>query len=113
MIRSYVGLLGYGKTLFLVRSCIKALLEGRRVISNTPIKFTHNNKVYEAEFLPDGKMFQARMIFDSKCVFAIDEAAIVFPAYFWNNIPVDFLMKFAQARKYECDFYYTTQGFTH
>lgn len=104
MIRAYTGLLGYGKTLSMVNDAMMQIKNGVKVFTNTP--FTG------AEFLPK-KHFEQAILNTTNAVFCIDEAAIVFPNYFWNHLPVDFLLRFAQSRKYGLHIFYTTQRLNH
>jgi len=115
MIRAYIGLLGEGKTLAMVMDACKIMKRGKRVISNVPMKFKSGifkKKYYESENYT-GKEFENAILKAENCLVCIDEASIVFPSYFWQNIPGEFLMKWAQSRKYAVDIFYTTQRFTH
>jgi len=113
MIKGYIGLLGMGKTLNMVYDLMEILKQGRRVISNTPIDFVWKKSEYHAEFVNNGNEFQDKLLHEENCVFAIDEASIFFPNYFWNKLSGEYIMKFAQARKYRTDIYYTSQGYNH
>jgi len=113
MIRAYIGLLGAGKTLAMVNDAADIMIKKKkRVISNVPIKFRNWRKDYEAEFY-QGQEFQDQILKAKNTLVLIDEASLVFPSYFWNKIPGEFLMKFAQSRKYAVDIFYTSQGFNH
>lgn len=119
MIKAYVGDFGSGKTLNMVWDLMQKIKEGRKVISNTPIKFYEENwitkrrKYYSAEFIPEGDKFQWALAHRENCICAIDEAAVYLPNIYWNKLPPEFIVKFAQNRKYRTDFWYTTQGFGH
>jgi len=113
MIKGYVGLLGKGKTLNMVYDLMNLMRKGRRVISNTPIEFKEKGKIYKAEFVGNGKAFTESIITSWNCTIAIDEASVFLPSNFWHKLPPEYIMKFAQSRKYGCDFYYTTQGIGH
>jgi len=113
MIKGYIGLLGMGKTLNAVGDLMEIMKDGRRVISNTPIDFSHKGKEHHAEFINDGLMFQQKLLTEENATFFIDEASIFFPSQFWNKLSGSYIMKFAQARKYGVDIYYTSQGYNH
>lgn len=113
MIKGYIGLLGEGKTLNMVYDLMEHLKNGRRVITNTPISFVEKKKEYHAEFINNGYEFQKKLLTEENCVFAIDEASIFFPSQFWNKLSGEYIMRFAQARKYQTDIYYTSQGWNH
>lgn len=113
MLRAYIGLLGQGKTLNMVYDLIQEMIAGRRVITNTPIAFRHKGKTFRAEFVDDGKEFERMIKKEEDCIFGIDEAAIMFPSYYWKNLPMSYILKLAQARKYKTDFFYTSQGYNH
>jgi len=113
MIKGYIGLLGMGKTLNMVGDLMELMKDGRRIISNTPISFQYKGKELHAEFINDGLEFQSALLNESNATFAIDEASIFFPSQFWNKLTGAYIMKFAQARKYGVDIYYTSQGYNH
>lgn len=118
MIKAYVGDFGSGKTANMVWDLMQAMIRGAHVITNTPIKFYHDPLIgkgrwYEAEFISNGKKFQEAIAYRQNCIFAIDEAAVYLPNIYWSKLPPEFIVKFAQNRKYRTDFYYTTQGFGH
>jgi zona occludens toxin (predicted ATPase) len=116
MIVAYVGSVGSGKTLNMVWDCMNSMYHGRHVISNTPIEgimdpiFMKQKKI-KAEFIPNGDKFKHALAYRENCTFALDEAAVYLPNYFWNKLPEEFIVKFAQNRKYNTDILYTTQGF--
>lgn len=113
MIRAYTGLLGSGKTLSMVNDARQLLIEGNKIFTNTPFAFMHKGKEYRPIFLQNPKDIEQKILTESDAVFCIDEAAIVFPNYFWNNLPIDYLLRFAQSRKYGLHFMYTTQRLNH
>lgn len=113
MIKGYVGLLGQGKTLNMVYDLMQLMKRGRHVITNTPIKFHYKGRNYEAEHIGNGKAFTESLITRWNATFAIDEASVFLPSNFWSKLPPEYIMKFAQSRKYGVDFYYTTQGIGH
>jgi hypothetical protein len=113
MIKAYVGLPGTGKTLNMVYDLMDEMVAGKRVISNTPIMFKHLGKEYQAEYVSRPKEFERKIITERNCTIAIDEASIFFPSQFWNKMTGEFIMKFAQTRKYGCNISYTSQGYKH
>lgn len=112
MIRAYTGLLGAGKTLAMINDAGPLLVEGHRVYTNTPFVFRHKGKEYKPILLHHKELEKA-ILTETNAVFLVDEAAIVFPNYFWNKLPVDYLFRFAQSRKYGLHFMYTTQRLNH
>lgn len=118
MIKAYIGRVGSGKTLNMVYDLANAMYRGRRVITNTPIEclfdppFRVPHKL-KAEFIPKGKDFLHALAYAQNCIIAVDEASIFLPSQFWNKLPPELLIKFAENRKFNCDIYYTTQGFGH
>jgi len=113
MIKAYIGLPGTGKTFNMVFDLMKLMVDGNRVISNTPINFKVKGKEYSSEYVGSRKEFERKIIYEENCVLAVDEASIFFPSYFWDKLPGEYIMKFAQTRKYKTDIYYTTQRFSH
>jgi hypothetical protein len=117
MIKAYVGDFGSGKTLSMVWDLMQRMKDGRKVVTNTPIKFYHKGlfdkkgKYYEAKFIPDGEEFLWSISHSEDCIIAIDEAAVYLPNMYWNKLPPALIVKFAQNRKYSTDIWYTTQGF--
>lgn len=116
MIKAYVGDFGSGKTLNMVWDLMNAMKRGVHVISNTPIEFYEKSlfgkiRHYKAEFIPNGKEFQKAIAYRQNCIFGIDEAAVYLPNIYWHKLPPEFIVKFAQTRKYRTDFWYTSQGF--
>lgn len=118
MIRGYLGEFGSGKTLNMVWDLIEAMSKGRHVISNTPIKILWDppfkkKKWLEAEFIPQGDLFQKAVAYREHCIFAIDEAEVYLPNIFWNKMPPELIVKFHQQRKYATHIWYTAQMFGH
>jgi hypothetical protein len=118
MIRAYVGEFGSGKTANMVWDLMTAMKKGRKVITNTPIKFWHDpiigkKRLYEAECIAHGDQFLDALAYRENCIFAIDEAAVYLPNIYWSKMPPELIVKFAQQRKYRTDFYFTSQGFGH
>ena len=115
MIRGYVGLLGEGKTLSMVKDTIPYLRKHKKVLSNLPIKIPDPQQKGEyltSIYLPTRQLLKAFRE-EYNALFVIDEASIVFPAQYWNKLDPDFIIKFAQARKYGLDLFYTTQRYGH
>lgn len=113
MIRGYIGMFGYGKTMYMVNDLMEEMKRGRRVISNTPIRFKENGKDYEAQYIADRTEYMQRLVTDSDCIFAMDEAGIFLPNNYWEKMPFSLTAKLMQSRKYNTDFYYTVQRFGH
>jgi len=113
MIIGYVGMFGYGKTLWMVHDTMKEMMKGRRVISNTPISFDSQGKHYEAEYIENRNQFMAKLISEEDCIFVIDEAGLFLPNNYWDKMPFELTAKLMQSRKYRCDFFYTVQRFGH
>jgi len=112
MIKAYIGLLGAGKTLSMINDAIRDIERGRRVVSNVPFTWHRKGKVYSPVFISSDNFHNA-LLKEKNCLFLIDEASIVLPSHYWNRMSGDFLIKFAQARKYGLDIYYTSQGWNH
>ena len=118
MIRGYVGQFGSGKTLNMIWDACRAMYKGRRVVSNTPIELLYDpvigkKKYLKAQFISDGDSYLEHLIYDSHCIFLVDEAAVYFPNQFWNKFPPELIVKFSQQRKFHTDFWYTVQRHGH
>lgn len=113
MIKGYVGMFGYGKTLWLVHDVMQEMKKGRRVIANTPIKFKYKGKTFEAEYISSRQEFMEKLISEDTCIFVIDEAGIFLPNNYWDKMPFELTAKLMQSRKYDTDFFYTVQRFGH
>jgi len=113
MIRLYIGNLGTGKTLHMVRDLIEDMKQGATVISNTPIRYTSGRRVLESITISKSEDFMRALINVSNAIIAIDELAVFFPSDYWSQMPPELTYKFAQSRKMACDFYGTTQGIMH
>jgi hypothetical protein len=112
MIRAYVGLLGEGKTISMINDAIYHLERGRKIITNVDFMWKKGGKVFRPDFRT-ARDFERALFTEDNCIFLIDEASIFFPSYFWNKLSMDYIIKFAQARKYGLDIYYTSQGYNH
>lgn len=110
MIRAYIGLLGSGKTLSMVNDASDLLKTGRRVFTNVPFRLLDSQNT--PTFL-NGKQFEYALKTETNALFLIDEASIVLPSYYWNKLSSDYIIRFAQARKYGLDIFYTSQGWNH
>ncbi|MDE2589818.1 MAG: hypothetical protein KGL95_09170 [Patescibacteria group bacterium] len=108
---AFVGLRGSGKTLHMVYYAKKAMIAGRACYSNTPIKFKHHGRYYEAKYIRSAKDFEQLIVTARNAVIAIDEAGSLLPARYWKSIGWDVVMKFRESRKDSCDLYYTAQAF--
>jgi hypothetical protein len=110
MITAFVGLPGEGKTLSMVRMACKALKDNRNVVANFPVKDNLFGTGREALVLPDigSAIYQTE-----NALICIDEASIVLPNHYWEKLPFDLLIRFAQVRKYGLDIMYTSQGYHH
>lgn len=118
MIRGYVGQFGSGKTLNMIWDACNAMYHGRRVVSNTPIELLYRpiigkSKFIKAQFIQDGDDYLEHLVYDSHCIFLVDEAAVYFPNQFWNKFPPALIVKFSQQRKFHTDFWYTVQRHGH
>jgi len=113
MIKGYTGMFGYGKTLWLVHDVMEEMKKGRRVISNTPIRFKYKKQEMQAQYVADRHEYMQYLITESNCIFVIDEAGIFLPNNYWEKMPFDLTAKLMQSRKYDTDFFYTVQRFGH
>lgn len=128
MIRAYIGAIGQGKTLSMVRYGLKALKQGRRVITNTPFVYRNfkrkrtikewfnGTKIFPVNLYPeyvDTITLLKLLVSESNALFLIDEASVVFSNYGRELLKPEFVMRFAQSRHYNIDIQYTSQGFTH
>jgi zona occludens toxin (predicted ATPase) len=116
MIRAYVGRLGEGKTLSMVNDAIEYLKKGRTVYTNVPFHLPLSKNPKDLNYQPiylNTKDLEVAIKTQRGALFCVDEASIVFPSYFWNKLSPDYLIRFAQARKYGMDIFYTSQGFSH
>lgn len=126
MIRAYVGLMGEGKTLSMVNDALTRLRQGQKVFINTPFKNLKSgwfDKKYEQKdkngywlYRPNivtTQELEQLIITEENALFCVDEANIVFPAYYWKKMSPEYLIRFCQTRKVRVDIFYTSQGFTH
>lgn len=110
MIIGFIGLPGMGKTLGMVNKACRDLKDGKTVYSNISITdYIYGSKrtslVY-SNIIDNLRNAQ-------NATFCIDEGPIVLPAHLWSRIDPQVLIRFAQARHFGLDIYYTSQGFNH
>ena len=110
MIIAFIGLPGMGKTLGMVNEACKSLKKGRCVEANLPIidNIYHTKKASIMTSDIGGAVRDAK-----DTLICIDEASIVLPNHYWDKLPFDVLIRFAQVRKYGLDIMYTSQGWNH
>jgi len=113
MIKGYIGMFGYGKTLWMVHDVMEEMKKGRTVISNTPIRFHYKGQLLEAEYIQDRHEYMQALIERDQCIFVLDEAGIYLPNNYWDKMPFSLTAKLMQSRKYGTDFFYTVQRFGH
>lgn len=99
-----------GKTFGMVHQACKALRDGREVISNLPIVDIEFGTKRASVYTADIGEAVARA---KNSLICIDEASIVLPNHYWDKLPFDLLIRFAQVRKYGLDIMYTSQGWHH
>lgn len=126
MIHAYVGLPGTGKTFAMVFDSIEYIKQGHKVFSNFPIRWGQTNKEetkkdpkakptykYKSIFLNPIDFLNA-IKYESNGLFLVDECNVVFSSYDdAKQIDRGLLNRFAQGRKANLDFFYTSQRFTH
>ena len=114
MIFGYVGEFGAGKTLNMVYDIMFTMIYfHKHVYSNIPIRFIHEGKNYEAQYVPDGKEFRKGIFKQRNTEIVIDEAGVYMPNFMWNKVPEQVLMQFHEQRHTGCNVYYTTQVNKH
>lgn len=115
MIKGYVGEIGSGKTLFLVRDAQWFFANNYKVFSNMPMwGYNRKREKVTSEFLfPDAFMEKVRSAFVQKepTLFVIDEATLVLSAYNWKKTDNDLLMFISQSRKFNIHIFYTSQRY--
>lgn len=109
----YLGRKGSGKTLNMVNDLMAEMREGRRVITNTPIRFKYRGVWLKSITIEDPKLLQKVLSNERRCIIGLDEAPTVLPAQFWHRVSVAFMRNLSQARHIGVDMYYTTQGWGH
>lgn len=113
MIKLYIGNLGAGKTLHMVKDLMEEMKKGRTVISNTPIIFKYKGKIFQSITISNADNFLKAVVNAWNCIIAIDELAVFFPAHMWSEMPAEVTYKLAQSRHMGVDLYGTTQGLSH
>jgi len=113
MIQAYTGLPGTGKTFAMVYDAIPLIRSGAKVISNFPVKWMEGKKEYKTLFL-NPVDFLTAIEYENNATFLVDECNVIFSSYDdAKKIDRGLLNKFAQGRKLNLDFYYTSQRFNH
>jgi hypothetical protein len=118
MIKAFVGDIGSGKTLFLVRDAQWFFQKGYTVYSNMPMwgnkKVGKDTvKIASTYLYPDEFMDKIKEAVRQKAptLFVIDEATLVLSAYKWKGTDQDLLMFISQSRKFNIHIFYTSQRF--
>lgn len=101
MIIAYTGMPGSGKTYALVQRAHKALLQGRQVFANFPLKGTYQIS------LDDICTYQ----FPEDCVVLIDEAGRWFNSREWKDLPHEVFDLFTMHRHVKMDLFIAVQSF--
>jgi hypothetical protein len=109
----YIGKKGAGKTLQMVRDLMEEMKQGRRVISNTPIRFKYRGIWLNSITIDDPDRFFHAIVNERRCVIGIDEAPTFLPSNLWHKIDVNLIRALSQARHIALDLYYTSQGWGH
>lgn len=113
MIQAYVGLPGTGKTFSMVADAYPLIRSGMRVFSNFPIRWSERGREYKSIFLNPVDILEA-VKNEANASFLIDEMNIVFSSYDDARLlDRGLLNRFAQGRKANADFYFTSQRFHH
>jgi hypothetical protein len=99
----YLGRKGSGKTLNMVKDLMEEMKEGRRVITNTPIKFKYRGVTLKSITIEDPLLMQKVLSNERRCIIGLDEAPTVLPANFWHRVSTSFARNLSQA----------TQGWGH
>lgn len=101
MIIAYTGMPGSGKTYALVQRAHKAMLQGRQVFANFPLKGTYQIS------LDDICTYQ----FPEDCVVLIDEAGRWFNSREWKDLPHEVFDLFTMHRHVKMDLFIAVQSF--
>jgi len=117
MIRQYIGLLGQGKTLMMVKDAWEYVLghgKNYNIVSNQPIMVRNWRGKDVVNIEPTtGQALIDSFFHDINTLYLIDEAQLVFPAYKLTAITEDLQARWAYFRKYGCALLYTSQGYNH
>lgn len=101
MIIAYTGMPGSGKTMALVDRAHKAMLAGRTVFANFPLKGTYQisfDDICENQFPED-------------CLVLIDEAGRWFNSRSWKDLPPEVFDLFTMHRHVKMDLFIAVQSF--
>lgn len=101
MIIAYTGMPGSGKTYALVHRAHKAMLQGRTVFANFPLKGTYQIS------LDDICNYQ----FPEDCLVLIDEAGRWFNSRQWKDLPSEVFDLFTMHRHVQMDLFIAVQSF--
>jgi len=120
MIRMYIGLLGQGKTLMMIRDAWPYIIASAKpnspykIVSNQPIR-VNDPLGHTIVAIPptSGQALIDSFYNDFNTLFLLDEAQLIFPAYKMSSITEDLQARFAYTRKYGCTILYTCQGYNH
>ena len=117
MLCAYVGLPGTGKTCAMTYDAIPIIRAGVKVYSNYPIHWKEKkwSKVteYKTIFLSPPDFIEA-IQYEDNATFLVDEMNVVFSSYDdAKKLDRGLLNRFAQGRKRNLDFFYTSQRFHH
>lgn len=116
MIQAYVGLPGTGKTLAMVHDAIPLLKSGIKVFSNFPIRFgKQKDGTFRYQTITLNPVdFMDAIQYEDNAAFLVDECNVVFSSYDdAKKLDRGLLNRFAQGRKLNLDFYFTSQRFGH
>ena len=118
MIKAFIGDIGSGKTLFMVRDAQWFFAREYPVYSNMPMWGFHGRgknkkKVVSTYLYPDELMSKIRESIKQRqpTLFVIDEATLVLSAYDWQKTDKELLMFISQSRKFNIHIFYTSQRF--
>lgn len=119
MIKAYIGDIGSGKTLLMVKDAQWFFKNGYEVYSNMPMwgykkgRRSDSNRVVSIFLYPDEFMERVKNAFIQRkpTLFVIDEATLVLSAYNWSKTDAELLMFISQSRKFNIHIFYTSQRF--
>jgi hypothetical protein len=110
---AYIGKKGAGKTLQMVKDVMEEMKQGKRVISNTPIRFKYRGVWLQSITIENPDLFLKAIVNERRAIIAIDEAPTFLPNSLWHKIDVSLIRALSQARHIALDLYYTSQGWGH
>ena len=115
MIKGYVGEIGSGKTLMMVKDSQWFFKKDYKVYSNMPMWGLNSKKerVMSEYLYPDQFMNEVKTAFrqEEPTLFVIDEATLVLSAYDWKRTDKELLMFISQSRKFNIHIFYTSQRY--